>query len=209
MASVNFSRYVAPTWPWWTNVGSCCLGPPYGQPLRHRAVGQIGEHVEARADAVLHLQRQIVAQVVEQRARLARDVRAAEEVRAVRASVVVAGAAVAVGEAADVPAHAAAIAEEIGQVDGEPGLVDAELGGEILVVGVGEVVAGDLHGGEDARVAVDELELGPGTAEVVGVFPVGVRGVGDARRRVELEAVVDAAGAPAPDPKPTSIGARR
>ena len=84
----------------------------------------------------------------------ARDVRSAKQVGLVHARVVFSGDAVAVGERSDVPHQAALLAECIREVHGQEHLIDALLGLQVAIAGVGLVVGIHDHRAHDARISV-------------------------------------------------------
>ena len=118
--------------------------------------------------------------------RLAGDVRAAELIGLVHARVVLASGAVAVGERADVPRQPAVVAKGVREARGEEHLIDALVRLQVAVRAIGLVIGVDDDGGGYPRVAVREVQLGPGSVDRVGEVPGLVVGARDARRFVQL-----------------------
>jgi len=114
------------------------------------------------------------------------DVGPTEDVGLVHAAVVLAGRAVPVLEGPDGPHQAAEAPEGLGEVEGDERLVDALLGLQIAITARGLRVAVDDDGDHRPRVAVREVELGPGSRDGVGVLPVLVVRPGDPRDAVQL-----------------------
>ena len=135
-----------------------------------------------------------VAEVGRQRQRFAGNVRAAKQVGVVLAGVEAPGRAVAIAEATRRDRHVQATAGEIGQPNRQVRLVDPQVGGQLAITGVGDVLRRDLHRGLDARGPDMEIELGPGRHQAAGVTPVGGGRVGHQRRRAHLRAGVAAVG---------------
>ncbi len=135
-----------------------------------------GHLFELGADAVRELQRE-VACVHLGRERLADLVRAGEQVRVVRARVVVARPAVLLPERADLP-----LESDVREADvrrhGDIPLRDPQLGARVVEPGVGEVVGLKAYGADDVGVAVVEKDLGPGLLPLPRVAPVEVLIVG-------------------------------
>ena len=118
------------------------------------------DRLQLAAEPALGLERPVVHVLVERDGR-ARDVRAAEQVRLVPASVVAAGGPVPVRVRAGNDGQAGVLVDELRVRHADERLVDAEVGFQPPITGVGDVVRRDLDGGLHAVIAVVEVQLGP------------------------------------------------